>query len=114
MISMELSWDARSVAAYQDEQRRPEPDPGTTDISDVANRLARVFGWLSEANTIQGSVCELRCFSTAFDSIFCRRSLLRKCLEAFLAEAGFSEIKIEPKDESREQDQALRPARRHR
>ena len=51
MISVELLWDARSLADWQATQNQPEPDLETTDITELADKLTRVLGWLSEGDT---------------------------------------------------------------
>ena len=53
MISVELLWDARSLADWQATQNQPEPDLETTDITELADKLTRVLGWLSEGDTIE-------------------------------------------------------------
>jgi hypothetical protein len=49
----DLSSDARSLADWQDSQKRAEADPEKTDISDLADALTRLLAWLSEADTTE-------------------------------------------------------------
>jgi hypothetical protein len=67
MIS-DLSWDAASLADWQDSQRRPD-NPETTDITELADKLTRVLAWLSEGDTTErlGMRCAILIYCTRPD-----------------------------------------------
>jgi hypothetical protein len=53
MISaVELSWENRSLADWQDSQKRIESDPDS-DLSDLVPKVSRLLGWLAEGGTAE-------------------------------------------------------------
>jgi hypothetical protein len=51
MISVELAWEARSLADWQDSQNL-ESDPDS-DLSDLIPKVSRLLGWLAEGRTAE-------------------------------------------------------------
>jgi hypothetical protein len=68
MIS-DLSWDAASLADWQDSKNRAESDSEKTDISELADALTRVLAWLSEGDTTErlGMRCAIFIYCTRPD-----------------------------------------------
>jgi hypothetical protein len=52
MIPVELSWEARSLADWQDSQNRIESDPDS-DLTDLVPKVSRLLGWLAEGGTAE-------------------------------------------------------------